>query len=178
MASEGSEDVLQIAVVKSIGSSRIENAEGAAQVYSPVCQVAEIEVDMPCEFARGGQDEAVLIVTGTAVDNMPGPVGTVAEKARWCLSQMRLARGFPAFFPQVINEKGWLCRGSFGLVTSCGRKSGAQVIAHLHENRLIDIHVVNNVQWLEISDASERGGGRSSEVSSTSERLAGETPIM
>ena len=93
---------------------------------------------------------------------------------------MRLAKEYlAAFFSQVIEENGWLRkRFFFGLMTSCGRKSGARVIAHLRKNKLIDIHVVNKEQWLEILNASERGGDRSSEVSSTSKRLAGETSML
>ena len=104
--------------------SRIENANDSTRANEPVGQVAEMGVGIFCDFASGYRDGAVLIVTGKAVDGMRGPVGTNAEKGQWCLDQMRLVTEHPKLCcPSMLNEKGWLRKEYYELVTLSSKTS-------------------------------------------------------
>ena len=154
--------------------SRIENANDSTRANEPVGQVADMEVGVFCDLASGYRNGAVLIVTGKAVDGTRGPVGTNAEKGQWCLSQMRLVMEYPdLFYPAMLNEKGWLRKEYFSLVTLCGKRS----MKYLQKHKLIATHVENDVEWLEILEAGEGSGDAASEVSVVFEGLADEVPM-
>ena len=81
------------------------------------------------------------------------------------------------FYPAMLNEKGWLRKEYFSLVTLCGKRSSTRAMKYLRKNKLIATHVENDVEWLEILEAGEGSGDAASEVGVVFEGLADEVPM-